>query len=68
MARRGDPRPVTELTDDELVAARIDAEGVAAQAMSDGGRRLHDAARRDLITIAEEEERRAKVGRPEMEW
>jgi len=36
--------------------------------MSDGGRRLHDAARRDLIAIAEEEERRAKVGRPEMEW
>ena len=68
MARRGDPRPLSELSDDELVAARIDAEGVAAQAMSDGSRRLHDSARRDLIAITEEEARRAKAGRPDMEW
>lgn len=68
MARRGDPRPLSELSDDELTAARIDAEGVAAQAMSDGSRRLHDSARRDLIAIAEEEARRAKAGRPDMEW
>jgi hypothetical protein len=68
MARRGEQRSLSSLSDDELTAARIDAEAVVAQAMSDDNRRLHNSARRDLIAIAEEEKRRAKAGRPEMEW
>lgn len=68
--RRDDSRAclpnLAELSDDELAAYRMDAQAVL-EGDSDEPQ-VHEMARRDLRCIAEEEAKRVKAGRPEMEW